>query len=138
MVRDAHERIDGAPNDVERAKALCEAAELLAPGSAKGLFLRAIRADPASSEVIERVVAGLGRRPRVLESILWRHLAASPWGETKGATKVTLGALASLYEGPLKNATRAMALRNAIDAVTSKEGPPGELEGSGRAPVGHP
>jgi hypothetical protein len=112
-LRDAHARIEAAANDTDKAKALCEAAELLAPSSARGFYLRAVRADPASSSVIDRVVAGLGRKPRVLESVLWRHLASSGWAETREATQTSLSALISLYEGPLRDPTRAKALSNA-------------------------
>jgi hypothetical protein len=116
-LRDAHARIEAAANDADKATALCEAAELLAPTSARGFYLRAVRADPASSKVIDRVVAGLGRKPRALESVLWRHLASSAWAGTREATHASLSALISLYEGPLRDPTRAKALSSARDLL---------------------
>jgi hypothetical protein len=116
-LRDAHARIEAASSDTDKANALCEAAELLAPSSARGFYLRAVRADPASSRVIDRVVAGLGRKPRVLESVLWRHLAMAAWAETGEATRASLNALISLYEGPLRDPTRARALSNARNSL---------------------
>jgi hypothetical protein len=118
-LRQAHTRIDAATTEPERARALCDAAELMKTGSAKALYLRALRADPGSVEVIQRVVAGLTRRPRALESLLWRHLGATPWRDFPDATRLTLDSLRSLYEGPLRNATRAKAISNARDAISA-------------------
>jgi hypothetical protein len=85
--------------------------------SARGLFLRAMRADPTSVEVITRARAWLSKRPRALESLLWRHLGGSPWRESREATGAALAALAELYEGPLWNPIRARAVANAHDLV---------------------
>jgi hypothetical protein len=115
----AHSRIEAATTEPERARALCDAADLMKTGSAKALYLRALRADPGSVEVIHRVVAGLTRRPRALESLLWRHLGAAPWRDFPEATCAALDSLRTLYEGPLRNATRAKAIANARDAVSS-------------------
>ncbi len=117
-LRLAQGRIAAAPDGPKRAQALCDAADLLArqvggPGSAKGLYLRAMRSDPTSVEVIQRAVTGLSRRPRTLESLLWRRLASSPWKESAAATSAVLEALQSLYDGPLRNAIRARAFANA-------------------------
>jgi hypothetical protein len=119
-VREAKARIEATKNDAERARALCDAADLLAPASAEGYFLRAVRAAPTSTEVIERVVAGLGKKPRILESVLWRHLAVSPWADTRAATLASLRALVSLYEGPLHDPTSARVLKNAAETLDSK------------------
>jgi hypothetical protein len=116
-LKEAHGKIESAPSEADRARALCEAAALLGPASAAGMYLRAIRADPSSSEVIEHAVAGLSQRPRLLESVLWRHLAASTWAETRLATRTSLSALVTLYEGPLRDTTRAKALAHARDAL---------------------
>jgi hypothetical protein len=134
--RDAQARIEGAPNEPARAKALCDAADIVSSGAplagsvrAQGLYLRALRADPASGEVVARTVAGLSRRPRALEAILWRHLGSSPWnGPCRGAMVAALDALRVLYEGPLKNAVRARALvhaRNALAQVAAASSQPG-------------
>jgi hypothetical protein len=121
-LREAHTRIAATPEGPHRARALCDAADLLVkqvrgPGIAKGFYLRAMRSDPTSVEVIQRAVAALARRPRALESLLWRRLAATPWKESGEATGAVLDALRSLYEGPLHNAIRARALANARAAM---------------------
>ena len=121
-LREAQGRALTAPDDTERARALCDAADLLAAqvrgrSSAKGLYLRAMRLDPKSVEVIERTVAGLARRPKALESLLWRRLATTQWKESRETTAAVLDALGALYEGPLRNAIRARALHNAREAL---------------------
>jgi hypothetical protein len=120
-MREASARIEAAPNEKERAIALCDAADLMNPVSAQGLYMRAIRADPTSVVVIERAVAALAKRPRVLERLLWRYLAGSPWRGAREATSAVLEALRILYEGPLRNATRAKAMANARDAIVDGE-----------------
>jgi hypothetical protein len=87
--------------------------------SAKALYLRALRADPGSVLVVQRVTAGLARRPRALESLLWRQLSAAPWRDFPEATRASLDALRALYEGPLRNATRAKAISNARESLPS-------------------
>ena len=116
-LREAQTRIEAAKTEPERATALCDAAELMRTGEAKGMYLRAMRADPASAQVVERVVAGLSRRPRTLESLLWRYLSSRPWTGSKEATRAALDALRVLYEGPLKNTVRAKAMAHARDAL---------------------
>jgi hypothetical protein len=117
-IRDAHARIESARSEQERAVELCDAADLVRAASAKGLYLRAMRADPASVDVIRRAAGGLARRPRALESLLWRHLAAeSAWRDSRAAVRITLDTLRGLYEGPLRNPTRARALANAMQAI---------------------
>lgn len=116
-LREAQTRIEAAKTEPERATALCDAAELMRTGEAKGMYLRAMRADPASAKVVERVVAGLARRPRTLESLLWRYLSSRAWTDSKEATRAALDALRLLYEGPLKNTVRAKAMAHARDAL---------------------
>lgn len=116
--RQALARVEGARDDKERALLLCDVADQLRMAGAPGIYQRAMRADPASAEIVARVVAGLSHRPRVLESLLWRHLGAASWTETREATRATLDALRVLYEGPLKNAVRAKAIANARDALS--------------------
>jgi len=116
-IREAHARIEGAADPRARALALCDAADLMYVGSAKGLYLRAIRSDPSSPQVIERAVAALARQPRTLEGLLWRHLAVSSWPAHREATAVSLEALRTLYESRLRNATRAKAIANARAAL---------------------
>ncbi len=116
-IRQAQTRIESATSEPERARALCDAAELMNTASARAYYLRAFRADPKSVEVIQRATAGLARRPRALESLLWRHLGGSPWRDSPDATRAALDALKALYEGPLRNAARAKALSNARDTL---------------------
>lgn len=127
-LRLAQSRIAEASDGPKRAQALCDAADLLArqvggPGSAKGLYLRAMRSDPTSVEVVRRAAAGLSRRPRALESLLWRRLASGPWNEAPAATGAVLEAMQSLYDGPLRNAIRARAFANARASL--EKGPTG-------------
>jgi hypothetical protein len=116
--RAAQARVEAAKTDPERALALCDAADLVRAGEARWMYLRAMRTDPASAEVVARVVSGLARRPRTLESLLWRALSSRPWTESKDATRAVLDALRALYEGPLKSAVKAKAMANARDALS--------------------
>lgn len=125
-LKEAQARIESAPDEPSRALALCDAGGLMAgrvagSASAQGLYMRAMRADPASVEVVARTVAGLAKKPRILESVLWRHLSAGPWTPaSQSAMIASLDALRSLYEGRLKNAVRARALANVRDALAAR------------------
>jgi hypothetical protein len=122
-LREAQGRIESATDPIARARALCDAADVMARGvggasSATGLYLRALRTDPRSAEIVNRAVTGLTARPRALESLLWRHLGQAPWtSDSREATRIALDSLRVLYEGPLRNAVRARALANARDAL---------------------
>ncbi|HZU85719.1 MAG TPA: hypothetical protein VE987_22485 [Polyangiaceae bacterium] len=120
--RQAQARIEEAPDGPARARALCDAADLAAAqvrggGRASALYLRAIRSDPGSVEVVARAVAALGRRPHGLETLLWRRLALIPWEQSREATRASLDALRSLYEGPLRSGVRARAIAHAREMV---------------------
>ncbi|MGH7270409.1 MAG: hypothetical protein ACREJ3_08255 [Polyangiaceae bacterium] len=125
-LREARARIEATHEPRARALALCDAADLTVRGpggtaSAAGLYQRAMRTDPTSAEIVVRTVSGLAKRPRRLESLLWRHLAAGPWtGEAADASRAALDALRVLHEGPLKNAVRARALAHARDALDGR------------------
>ena len=116
-VKEARAKVDAATTEPEKAAALCDAAELLGPASATAMYLRAVRADPSSPQVIDRAAARLSRRPRLLESVLWRHLASSSWTDTRLASRASLSALVTLYEGPLRDPVRARALAHARDGL---------------------
>jgi hypothetical protein len=118
--RELQAKLDAVKSEAERALLLCDAAAETRTAGATALYLRAMRADPASVEVVERAVGGLSHRPRALESVLWRRLGAAPWTESKDATRAALDALRVLYEGPRRNAVRARAMTQARDAM----GPP--------------
>ncbi len=125
-LRTALSVVESAADNEARALALCDAADLVgkrvaasanAP-NATGLFLRALREDPESVEVVRRAVAGLAKRPRALESLLWRHLGGATWtGPSRPAVRASLDALRVLYEGRLRNTARARALAHARDAL---------------------
>jgi hypothetical protein len=118
-LRAAKQRIEGAKTDGERALALCDAGDIAATGlagsdSAVGYYLRAMRASPRSAELVGRAAKGLARRPRALESLLWRRLGAEPWsGGGEAAARAAIEELGRLYAGPLRNAPRARAMENA-------------------------
>lgn len=121
-LREARARLESAQDDAGRARALCDTADLLAAqlggrSSARGLYLRAMRLDPKSVQIIERAALCLSKHPRALEALLWRRLAAEPWSGSREATVAILDALRALYDGPLRNAIRARALNNAREAV---------------------
>jgi hypothetical protein len=129
-LRAANERVSSAADDAARAAALCDAAELVVanlggPANAAALFQRAMRAAPGSAEVVARAARTLAHRPRALEALLWRRLAATPWDATSmPAIRKALDALRSLYErGGVKNGVRARALGHARAAIESS--PPG-------------
>ncbi|MDP9149896.1 MAG: hypothetical protein M3O36_08170 [Myxococcota bacterium] len=136
-LRTALGRVEAARTDADRARALCDTADVMAKqmrraGNATGLYMRAVRADPTSVDVVERAVAGLAGRPRSLESLLWRHLAFKPWAVGHESTRVALQALQRLYEGPLRSAVRARALGHARDMLLRAElDSPSHDEGGG-------
>ncbi|HTQ45416.1 MAG TPA: hypothetical protein VMI75_21810 [Polyangiaceae bacterium] len=84
---------------------------------AMAVHLRAMRDDPASVRVVEQAVAALSRRPRALEVVLWRHLAAAPWESRREAVVASLDALRSLYEGRRRNQVRARAIAHARETI---------------------
>jgi hypothetical protein len=118
-LKEARARVEATTDPQARAVALCEAADLT-PGTsaASGLYQRALRTDPRSSAIVARVVAGLARRPRALESLLWRHLAQGPIeADAKDATRAVLEALRELNDGPRGSAVRARAFAHLRDAI---------------------
>jgi hypothetical protein len=118
-LRAAKQRVEAAKGDDERAIALCDAGDAAAAGltgseSAIGYYLRAMRTSPHSADLVARSAKGLARRPRALESLLWRRLGAEPWsGGGEAAARAALDELARLYAGPLRNPARARAMENA-------------------------
>ena len=122
-LREAKARAFRATDDAERAAALCDVGDVLAlslgrGAAAVGYYLRAMRLQPASTEILARAAHGLARRPRALESLLWRRLGAEPWADaTRPPAIEALHHLARLYAGPLKNAVRARAIEHAAEAL---------------------
>jgi len=118
-LREGRARIEAATDSESRARALCEAAEACAgklgrTTSAVGYLQRAIR-ESASADVVNRAALTLAHRPYPLESLLWRRLSAYPWnGTSKEGAIAALRHLVSLYEGPLRNRSRARALEHSL------------------------
>jgi len=117
-VRAARDRARGADTPRARAEALCDAGRLSARGqgrwtAAAGFFIRALNADPTSSDVVVQLTQTFRRRrPRLLEKILWRRLGLLPWDDAHRASlrEITVG-LAALYERELRDKSRAEVMR---------------------------
>jgi hypothetical protein len=127
-LREAQKRIEEAKDDQARALALCDAgdasAKELSSGRAVAFYLRAMRTNPSSAELVERAATALARRPRALESLLWRRLAAEPWrGASEAAARAALRHLVRLYSGPLRQSIRAKAIENALSAMDREATP---------------
>jgi hypothetical protein len=119
---EAKRRIESAKDDPARAIALADAADACATlgrmNSAVGFYLRALRADPCSAQVVERTAKGLARRPTSLELLMWRHLAAHPWtAENRPASIASLRALAGIYRRRRRQHVRAQAIEHALEAL---------------------
>ena len=123
-LREILARARSAGTSRERAQALCDAGDLAAAdprhqNAAVGYFLRAMRLDPSWEAPVERVARSLERRPRALERLLWKRLAAIPWeGDTRNAAARIAEALAGARRRPGATPQRevlrklASALRN--------------------------
>lgn len=120
---EARKKIDAAKTDEERALALAEAGDACASTvgrttGAVGYYTRAMRASPASVDMVERAAKGLARRPRALEQLLWRRLASEAWdGEKKAAALAALAHLHRLYERSPRNKTRARMFEHMLVAL---------------------
>lgn len=99
-IRGAHLRAREAKTDDERAAALAEAGEAAARAgrwvSAAGSFLRALRAVPDSAAIVHRTAKALAPRPRLLESLLLRRVAASSAEPADGAEPALVALLEEL------------------------------------------
>lgn len=120
---DAKRRIESAKDDDARASALADAGDasiaLGRASSAEGYYLRALRTAPCSARIVTRAVTAFARRPRALEHLLWRHLAALPWEDRRrDAIVAALQGLARVYGKRRRFHVRAQALEHAIDALT--------------------
>ncbi len=120
-LREAKKRIEAAKDAPAKARALCDAGDACARlgrvNGAVGFYLRAMREEPRAKEIVERAATSLARRPRALEKLMWRHLAAEPWtGEGRDSALAALRALAAVY-GRRPNQPRARALEHAVAAL---------------------
>jgi hypothetical protein len=127
---DARARVAAASSPAERSLALCDAGDARAftvggTTSAAGYYLRAMRSDPTSPEPVIRAARGLARRPRTLESLLWRRLGGATWeGVNRPAALAALSELQRVYAGPLRNRSRANAVNHALTALGQPPPPP--------------
>jgi hypothetical protein len=126
-LRDARARLAQATNDAERLEALLAAGDACARtvglgGGASSYYFRAMRLAPANEEVVTRAARGLERRPRILETLMWRRLGTEPWtGEHAKATRAALRQLISIYSTKRKSALRARAMERALSALEATE-----------------
>jgi hypothetical protein len=120
-LRDARTRLANATTDAERLEALLAAGDACARtvglgGSASSYFFRAMRLAPGSATIVEHAATALARRPRILETLLWRRLGSEPWsGESADATRAALRQLISIYTTTRRSALRARAMERALE-----------------------
>jgi tetratricopeptide (TPR) repeat protein len=123
-LKEAKDRIEKAADDDAKAKALCDAGDACVRlgrlNGAVGFYLRALRANPKSKEVVERTATGLATRPGQLENLMWRQLGAVEWkSDARDAQLAALRALASVYAKKPRHQHRAKAVEHAIAAIGS-------------------
>lgn len=124
-LKEAKQRIEAAKEDADKARALCDAGDACAAlgraNTAVGFYLRAFRADPRSMELVDRASTALARRPRAVEKLMWRRLAAAPWtGSGRPSALAALKALSAVY-ARRPNHPRAKALEHAVAALSESE-----------------
>jgi hypothetical protein len=120
-------RLSDAATPAAKALVLCDAADAAAGQLGKAalvraLYLRALRTDPRSAEIVQRASRTLARRPRTLAALLWRTLAAHPWTPPADSGRVNavataLAVLTGLYDGPLGDPVLARATAHARAAL---------------------
>lgn len=122
QLAEAKARVDKAEGDKDKAVALMDAAAATArlgkTGSAVALYVRAFRADPSSTAIVESAATELARRPRALEELMWRRLGADGWGgDNRAASKAALRALVEIYDRKQRTKPRARAVEHALAAL---------------------
>ncbi len=123
-LRKAQGRVEAAKTDDEKAAALCDAADACAiafgrASAAVSYYLRAARVAPTSEEILERAIKGLAKKPRALETFLWRRMAHEDFAKEplKIQTRSLL-ALATLYaSGKKSQQIQADSLRHLAAAL---------------------
>jgi hypothetical protein len=117
--------LEALPDDASRVVMLCDEAEKLAlqvgrRRRAAILFARAMRLAPADVSVIDRAAKALAKKPRLLEALLWKRLAAAgAGGAERTAVEATLAALAAAYAKMPRRTLRQRAVQNIL-AVCKK------------------
>ena len=80
-----------------------------------------MRTDPTSPDLVSRAAEALQRRPRALESLLWRRLGSDTFtSERRPAALAALHALARLYaggSGSVRSRSRARAIEHVLLAL---------------------
>ncbi|MEO8874354.1 MAG: hypothetical protein ABI461_02105, partial [Polyangiaceae bacterium] len=126
-LREARKRLTQATSDTERLEAILAAGDACARtvglgGGASSYYFRAMRLAPTSAEIVDHAAKGLARRPRILETLLWRRLGAEPWtGDCANATRAAIRQLIAIYTGNRKSALRARAMERALASLQSQE-----------------
>ena len=127
-IRAAHARAREAKSPEARAAALAEAGEAAASAgrwvSAAGGFLRALRAEPESAALVHRTAAALAPRPRMLEPLLLRRIAALAPDPDEPADPVLLALieeLAALYRRGRDKGDKGRALT--LERLLARERP---------------
>ena len=124
-LKDARDRLAKATTDAEKAAALADAGDACARtvglgGEASSYYMRAMRLEPKSASLVERAAQGLARRPRLLETLLWRRLGAEPWmNDHRDATRATLTHLHAIYTKSRRSMMRAKMVERALEAIDS-------------------
>lgn len=112
-------QLEGATDSAAKAAVLFDAGTqaltALRYGNAYNYFRRALRVQPDSAELVERVAQALARRPRGLEALLWRSLSEADFqGGNREAALAALGALVQVYDRTPKQRTKAASLRRML------------------------
>jgi hypothetical protein len=119
-LRAARARLTKATTDAERLEALLAAGDACARtvglgGGASSYYFRAMRLAPSSENVVDQASKALARRPRILETLLWRRLGSEPWdGASTNATRAVLRQLIAIYTTTRRSALRARAMERAL------------------------
>ena len=122
-LKEARDRLEKATTDAEKAAALADAGDACARtvglgDAAASYYLRAMRVEPKSESLVDRAAHGLARRPRILETLLWRRLGAEPWmGDHRDATRAALRHLHAIYTKSRRSMMRAKMVERALEAI---------------------
>lgn len=120
-LRGARTKVREAKTDRGRAEALCDAGEAtlgqpFGATRASAYFLRAMRADPKWAGSVERATAALApRRGRLLDKVLWRRLAATPWDAAHApVVRALVTGLATVSKNARGHAAQAQVLERLL------------------------
>lgn len=122
-LKEARDRLAKAKNDAEKSDALAAAGDACARtvglgGAASSYYLRAMRLAPKSADLVDRAAQGLARRPRLLETLMWRRLGMEPWlGDHRAATQAALRQLHVIYTKTRRSVMRAKMVERALEEI---------------------